>query len=109
MASTQSLSSSMASSKTLAKKALTTEGEAREKKVQKVMELAQEADKALEAIAALSPELVLGRSEAALARTVVRHYIAALGAELGKAEGRNPATMLSCTQELAKVWPQMGG
>ena len=90
-------------------KACTADADVREKKVQAVLALSQEADKALEPLAALSKDLVIDKMYEALARAVADHHLTSLDTELAKETGRNPTVMLACTQGLAKVWPDLGG
>jgi len=91
------------------KKALAENADVREKKLQGVQSLAQETDKLMTAIIALSPGFLAEKAQEIVARVAADYILTVLDVELRKTSGRDPAVILKESAELSKVWCNLGG
>jgi hypothetical protein len=90
------------------KKAAAGDGD-KAKRIEKLTEIASDADKAQEALASLSKGLEIQQFSWLIAHATVDGYLSSIEAELGKTENMNPAELLKDTQALGKAWPSLGG
>mmetsp|Transcript_122933 Transcript_122933/g.192983 ORF Transcript_122933/g.192983 Transcript_122933/m.192983 type:complete len:1023 (-) Transcript_122933:17-3085(-) len=86
------------------KKALEADGETKEKKLEGLVQLAQQADKAQDSLASLSKGLESKSFAAGISIALANEHLSAIEAELSKTSGMQPPELLKHTKGLAKIW-----